>query len=139
MAELKTKKTNQSVDVFLRTVKDKQQQADSRVVLELFKKVTGEEPRMWGTSIVGFGDYRYQSERTGRGGDWFKMGFSPRKDKLVLYAMGFWSDKLLKKLGKYKMGGACLYIKRMDDVDKGALKTLLTDTLERIDAKAKEK
>lgn len=126
MAELKTKPTGASVEDFLQSVADPQQREDSFRVLKLMKEVTKTEPRMWGGSIVGFGDYHYKYP-SGCEGDWFLAGFSPRKGNLTLYLMSGFAgyDELLAKLGKYKTGKACLYIKRLEDVDLAALKKLV--------------
>lgn len=93
------------------------------------QEVTGAEPRLWGSSIVGFGDYHYKYE-SGREGDWFVTGFSPRKQNLTLYIMaGFDNyDQLLSRLGKYKTGKSCLYINKLDDVDLDVLKELVAQS-----------
>jgi len=127
MAELKTKLNNASVDKFLKGIKDEQTRADCFQIVEIMKKATKAEPKMWGTSIVGFGDYHYKYE-SGREGDWFVAGFSPRKQNLTLYAMGGFHKRedLLKKLGKHSLGKGCLYIKKLEDVDTKVLKDLVT-------------
>lgn len=127
MAELKTKKTNQLAEDFLKTVEPAEKQRDSFVLLEMFQKITGEKAAMWGTSIVGFGVYHYKSERSSQKGDWPLVGFSPRKQNLTLYIMQGNSDstELLKKLGKYKASVGCLYLKRLSDVDQTVLKSLI--------------
>jgi hypothetical protein len=127
MTELKTKRTAQSVDAFLRGLKDEQRQKDCRTVAALMKRVTGKKPEMWGPSIVGFGSYHYKGA-SGREGDWFLTGFSPRKQNLTLYLIsGFkGAEGLLKKLGKHsKSGGSCLYLKRLADVDLEVLRQLV--------------
>ena len=126
MAELKTKKNNASVKQFLDSIDDEQKRKDSLAVLEMMKKITGEKPKMWGTSIVGFGNYHYKYA-SGREGDWFVTGFSPRKQALTLYIMSGFSeyDALLKKLGKFKTGKACLYVKQLDDVHLATLRELI--------------
>lgn len=125
-AEVKTKVNSASVQGFLKTVKDEQKRKDSLEILKLMQQVTKEPPKMWGTSIVGFGNYHYKGA-SGREGDWLLTGFSPRKDNLTLYIMGGFDPHkaLLKKLGKYKTSVGCLYIKRLDDVDKKVLKVLI--------------
>ncbi len=126
MAELKTKKTNASVEEFLQSVADPKQREDAFKILKLMKEVTKAKPQMWGTSIVGFGSYHYKYP-SGCEGDWFAAGFSPRKGNLTLYLMaGFdgYAD-LLRKLGKHKTGKSCLYIKRLDDVDLATLRELV--------------
>lgn len=127
MAELKTKLTKQKATDFLKTVEPEQKREDGKVLLKMFEKATGEKPAMWGTSIVGFGTYHYESERSAQKGDWMITGFSPRKANLTLYVMqGIKKDDpLLKKLGKYKVGGGCLYINKLADVDQKVLLTLV--------------
>ncbi|MCZ6766699.1 MAG: DUF1801 domain-containing protein [bacterium] len=133
MSDLKTKKTNASVKEFLDSVKDEQQRKESFIVLDMMKKITGTRPTMWGTSIVGFGKYHYKYD-SGREGDWFQTGFSPRKQALTLYIMAGFSryDALLKKLGKFKTGKSCLYIKKLDDVDQRVLKELIKKSVDHI-------
>jgi Domain of unknown function (DU1801) len=130
MAELKTKPNKANVEKFLNTVKDGKKRADSFKILELMEKTTKEEPVMWGPSIVGFGKYHYKYE-SGREGDWFLTGFSPRKQNLTLYIMsGFKKyDELAKKLGKCKAGGSCVYINNLEDVDLKVLKLLITESV----------
>ncbi len=127
MAELKTKPTQASVLDFITSVAEEQQRKDSKVLLQLFKKVTKEKPKMWGTSIVGFGMYHYKSERSSQEGDWPLVGFSPRKQNLTLYLMpGFAGlEDLLKKLGKHKTSKACLYIKKLTDVNMDVLEKVV--------------
>ena len=130
MAELKTKQNDQSVDEFLQAIPDQRRRKDCYAVLELMKKVTSEEPKMWGDSIVGFGAYHYKYA-SGREGDWPVTGFSPRKQNLTLYiTTGFEEyDDLLNKLGKYKTGKACLYINKLEDVDLSVLQELVTKSV----------
>jgi hypothetical protein len=132
MAELKTKATTHSVADFLHTVEPEQKQKDSFVLLEMFEKITGEKPTMWGTSIVGFGKYHYKSERSAQEGDWFLVGFSPRKQNLTLYIMHGNQDsaELIGKLGKHKTGGGCLYITKLTDVDLDVLSQLIQKSFE---------
>lgn len=126
MAELKTKQNDQSVTDFLRAVPDERRRDDSFIILDLMKEITGQEPKMWGDSIIGFGNYHYKYA-TGREGDWFVTGFSPRKQNLTLYIMSGFDeyDELLKKLGKYKTGKACLYINKLADVEISVIKELI--------------
>jgi hypothetical protein len=130
MAELKTKQNDTSVEKFLNDVADDKKRNDCFTVLEIMKQVTKSEPKMWGSSIVGFGSYcyRYQS---GRELDWFLTGFSPRKQALTLYVMpGFKGHgELLKKLGKHKTGTGCLYIKRIEDIDLPTLRKLIQQSV----------
>jgi hypothetical protein len=130
MSDLKTKKNEASVEGFLKSVENKKRREDSFVVLDLMREVTGEEPAMWGTSIVGFGNYHYKYA-SGREGDWMKVGFSPRKQRMTLYIMdGFGSyESLLKDLGKYKIGKSCLYINKLEDVDQEVLKELVKQSV----------
>lgn len=127
MAELKTKATTQNPKDFLNTVEPEEKRHDSFTLLEIFQKVTGQKAVMWGTSIVGFGMYHYKSERSTQEGDWPLVGFSPRKQNLTLYIMHGNNDNqdLLKKLGKYKASGGCLYTNRLSDVDQTVLATLI--------------
>lgn len=123
-AELKTKQNDASVTKFLDCVADEQQRDDCFEILKMMKQITKEEPKMWGSSIVGFGSYRYVG-KSGRESDWMLIGFSPRKQSLTLYLMGGFDADLLKKLGKFKTGVGCLYIKTLDQVDKKVLKELV--------------
>jgi hypothetical protein len=129
-AELKTKVNAASVEGFLNSVEDEQKRADCFEILKIMTQVTKEKPKMWGASIVGFGTYHYKGA-SGREGDWMLTGFSPRKQNLTLYLMGGFDmhKDLLKKLGKYKTSVGCLYIKKLDDVDKKVLKQLVTQTV----------
>ena len=131
MAELKTKATNASVMDFLNTIKDTQRRQDCLTIVELMRKASRSEPKMWGSSIIGFGTRHYVYE-SGREGDMFLIGFSPRKQNLTLYIGGFeQDDPLLKKLGKYKTGGSCLYIIRLQDVDLLTLQKLIDRSAKR--------
>src|SRR2546430_11580670 len=138
MAENKTTPNDQDVEQFLKNVDDERKCKDSCTILELMKQVTGIEPRMWGSSIVGFGSYHYKYE-SGREGDMPFAGFSPRKQNLTLYNMGGFEryDDLLKKLGKHTTGKGCLYIKRLDDVDLPTLKSLIEESFKHVKQKAK--
>jgi len=126
MAELKTRPTIASVEKFLNGIADEQRRKDCFRVLEIMKAATKAEPEMWGTSIVGFGRHNYKYE-SGTKGEWFLTGFSPRKEALTLYLMGGSGrhPDLLKKLGKHKTGRACLYIKKLDDIDLPTLRQLI--------------
>lgn len=137
-AELKTKVNNASVEGFLNSVKDEQTREDCFEILKMMKQVTKEEPKMWGSSIVGFGSYHYKGA-SGREGDWMLTGFSPRKQNLSLYLMhGFDEQKdLLIKLGKHKTSMGCLYIKKLDDVDKKVLKELVAGSVKRMKQSSK--
>jgi hypothetical protein len=130
MAEIKTKKNEASVEAFLDGVANERRRQDAEVVLELMRQVTGEEPAMWGSSIVGFGRYHYRYE-SGREGDWFLTGFSPRKQSLTLYIMsGFRGyEGLLGRLGKHKTGKGCLYVNKLADVDLDVLRQLVEQSV----------
>jgi len=136
MAELKTKVTKASVDQFLQGIKDEKKREDCYQVLKIMKKVTKSEPKMWGLSIIGFGDHHYVYE-SGREGDWFVTGFSPRVQNLTLYMMGGFDRELLKKLGKYKTGKGCLYINKLADVDLKVLNELIATSVKQAKADAK--
>ena len=129
MAEPKTRPTNENVKDFLNRITDEQKRADSFAVLELMKEVTKCEPRMWGTSIVGFGTYSYEYA-SGKVADWPLAGFSPRKQNMTLYIMSSFAgrDELLRKLGKHSTGKVCLYFKRLSDVDMPTLKKLVQES-----------
>jgi hypothetical protein len=131
MAEPKTKPTTVSVVSFLNRVADTQRRADSFQLLEMMKEITGERPRMWGPSIVGFGQYHYVYA-SGHEGDCCITGFSPRKNALVLYFMGGLEKRfaaLLAKLGKFKSSKGCLYIKRLADVDVAVLRDMIRENV----------
>lgn len=131
MAELKTQKNDGDVIAFLNGVAHEKRRTDSFKVLELMKEVTGETPKMWGNSIIGFGQYHYKYA-SGREGDWFLTGFSPRKQSLTLYIMAGFDDydELMSRLGKYKTGKSCLYINKLEDVDQDVLRTLVKKSAE---------
>lgn len=133
MAELKTKATGESVETFLQGIEDEKKREDCYQILKIMKKATKAEPKMWGSSIIGFGDYHYKYE-SGRENDWFLTGFSPRKQNLTLYVLGGFSgqDELLKKLGKYKTGKGCLYINKLEDVNLKVLNELVTKSVQQI-------
>ena len=130
MAELKTKPNDQSVEAFLSQVEDERKRQDCYTILAIMRQVTESEAKMWGDSIVGFGSYHYRYA-SGREGDWFLTGFSPRKQNLTLYIMSGFSgyDSLLAGLGKYKTGKSCLYIKKIEDIDTETLKELVRQSV----------
>jgi hypothetical protein len=130
MAELKTKQTAASVEDFLNNVADEQRRKDCFRLVEIMKAAAKAEPAMWGTSIVGFGHYRYKYE-SGRELEWFLVGFAPRKQDLTLYIMGGLEryPALMKRLGKHKTGKSCLYIKKLEDVDLPTLKQLIKQSV----------
>lgn len=127
LAEIKIKPTSASVEDFIGAVADERKRNDSRVLLRMMEQAVKEAPKMWGVSIIGFGDKRYKSPTTGREVDWFLIGFSPRKAALTLY-LGLDVQKHadeLKKLGKHKAGVGCLYINKLEDVDLNVLEKLI--------------
>ena len=130
MAELKTKPTGASVKTFLKGVEPERRRRDADVVLHLMTRVTGEKPVMWGPSIVGFGAYRYTTG-SGHKGEFFRTGFSPRKQALTVYIMPGFEDypDLMKRLGKYKTSRSCLYINKLEDVDLTVLEDLVRQSL----------
>lgn len=130
MSENKTQKTNASVIDFLNSIPDEKKRQDCLTVFEIMRQVTGLEPKMWGASIVGFGDVHYKYA-SGREGDWFKVGFSPRKQNLTLYIMdGFPRyQSLLAELGKHKTGVSCLYINKLADVKLDVLREMIAQSI----------
>jgi len=135
MAELKTKPSDLSVEGFLNSIDDEARRRDALSLLDIMQQVTGTKPKMWGNSIVGFGKrhYRYAS---GREGDWFLVGFSPRKANLTLYLSyaDIQNEALRQKLGKHKTGKGCLYIKQLADVDLSILRELIGQSVKKLPA-----
>jgi hypothetical protein len=129
--EAKTQPTDQDPIAFLDRIEDPQRRADCHAVLEMMRKATGAPPVMWGAAIVGFGCYRYRYA-SGHSGEWPVIGFSPRKNDLTLYLMpGFETQgALMAKLGKHKTGKSCLYLKRLSDVDRPTLETLIANSVQ---------
>jgi hypothetical protein len=128
LVEIKTKETSASVNDFLNSIPDEQKRSDSFAIVEMMKNATGAEPKMWGSSLIGFGNLRYKSPATGREVDWFVIGFSPRKANISLYLtmdISRYAEKLTK-LGKHKTGKGCLYINKLADVDTSVLKSMIT-------------
>ena len=126
--EIKTKQTDSSVSDFIQKISDEQKRKDSLVILKMMEKATKNKPKMWGSSMIGFGNFRYKSPNTNREVDWFKIGFSPRKANLSLH-LGLDVQKhadALKKLGKHKTGVGCIYINKLDDVDVEVLDKMIT-------------
>jgi len=138
MAELKTKKYNNSIEEFLSNIEKVQKRKDSFKIFEMMKEVTGEEPKMWGDSIIGFGDFHYKY-KTGREGDWFKIGFSPRKQNIVLYTMNYFKDldEILSRIGKFKKGKSCFYINKLSDVNPDVLKEFIKQSYDKMSEKDK--
>ncbi|MCU0409462.1 MAG: DUF1801 domain-containing protein [Bacteroidales bacterium] len=132
MAELKTKQTEQDVIEFINSFADTEQKKnDSFELINLMKDLTGCEPKMWGPSIIGFGSYHYKSERSSQEGDWPLIGFSPRKAAISLYVYtgAKEHEHLLEGLGKFKMGKACIYVKKLSDIDQVVLRKLAVNTI----------
>lgn len=138
MAEIKTKQTNADVKEFINSFSNtEQKRKDSFELIKLMQKITGYEPKMWGPSIIGFGSYHYKSERSRQEGEWPLVGFSPRKAAISLYVYtGNTQHKhLLKNLGKYKMGKACIYIKTLSDIDQNELTNLIKVSIDFLQSK----
>ena len=138
MAGIKTKQTNADVHEFITSFADTEQKRnDSFELLKLMQEVTGCEPKMWGPSIIGFGSFHYKSERSRQEGDWPLVGFSPRKAAISLYVYtgSAQHEHLLKNLGKFKMGKACIYIKKLSDIDQIELKNLMVETIHFLESK----
>jgi hypothetical protein len=127
MAELKTKVTKESVRAFIDAVPEDGKRDDAKRLLKIFRVATGMKPKLWGTSIVGYGQYHYESTRSAQKGDWPLTGFSPRKQNLTVYIMPGFTEygDLMKKLGKYTTSKSCLYIKRLSDIDEAVLTKLI--------------
>ncbi len=126
MAVNKTQKTRASVSEFVKSIENPKMRADAKKVGSMMRRVTGKRAKMWGSSIVGYGTYHYKYD-SGREGDFMLTGYSPRKQALTVYIMPGFSKfgPLMKRLGKYKTGKSCLYIKRLDDVDEKVLEQLI--------------
>ena len=131
MKQNKTQRTDNSVSLFLDQIEPEQKRKDSHALVALMSKITAEEPKLWGTSIIGFGDYHYKY-KSGREGDWFLTGFSPRKNALTVYLMCDLSHEGLDfdGLGKYKLSKGCLYFKKIEDVDLNVLTQIIKDSIE---------
>lgn len=127
LVEIKTKETTASVTGFLETIADAQKRKDSEIILKMMEKATKEKPKMWGASMIGFGNKRYKSPATGREVDWFKIGFAPRKANLSLHLTLDIKQhaEALAKLGKHKTGAGCLYINKLEDVDIKVLEQII--------------
>ena len=133
LAVIKTRETSANVEDYLNKVQPEQKKKDSLIILEMMKKATGEKPKLWGSSIIGFGNKRYKSPATGREVDWFLIGLAPRKANISLYLtinVKKHSDAL-KKLGKHKAGVGCLYINKLDDIDIKVLKSMIDASLKK--------
>jgi len=132
-AEIKTSQNAASVEDFINSVQDEQKRKDSFEILKMMQKITGEKPKMWGSSLIGFGKKTFKSPTSGREVDWFLLGFSPRKANLSLYMGLNIQDHAaeLKKLGKHKTGVGCLYINKLDDIDVKVLKEMMVESFSR--------
>jgi hypothetical protein len=127
IAENKTRPTSSSVGGFINSINDEQKSKDSHVILKLMEKAMKEKPKMWGSSMIGFGNVRYKSPATGREVDWFKIGFSPRKANLSIHLIDIKRHAdALHKLGRHKTGVGCLYINKLEDVDINVLEEIIT-------------
>lgn len=131
-AEIKTKETEASVEDFINAVESEQKRSDSYFIMEMMKKASGAEAKMWGSSIIGFGNKRYVSPTSGREVDWMIIGFSPRKANLTIYLLDMKEHAdALQKLGKHKIGGGCLYINKLADVDLKVLEGMIKKAVQR--------
>ena len=130
---LKTKETNENVLAFLNSIANEQQKNDAFQLLDMMRAVSGLEAKMWGASMIGFGKYSYKT-KAGKVGEWFLIGFSPRKNNISLHLMFGLEDEmeLLKNLGKHTMGKGCLYLKRLSDIDKTILKEIMKNTYQQM-------
>lgn len=138
MAELKTKQNSANVSEFINLFADSEQKRkDSFELLKLMQDFSGYEPKMWGPSIIGFGSYHYKSEKSRQEGDWPLIGFSPRKTAISLYIYTGAKEQeyLLKDLGKFKMGKACIYVKKISDINQDVLKKLMKETIDYLQTK----
>lgn len=134
MAELKTKATSESVSAFINKIPEEQLRKDCEYLVELMEATTHAPAKMWGHAIVGFGDYRYYYS-TGRAGDWFMMGFSPRKTNISLYILGCEAaekESILSRFGKHKSGKGCIYVKKLSDINLDVLKELCEASYQRL-------
>jgi hypothetical protein len=133
----KTTETGKSVSAFVKAIPDRQRQGDCLGIIKIMEQASGEEAKMWGPAIIGFGTYHYKYE-SGHEGDAPLVGFSPRKNEFALYLANFEGrEEMLKKLGKHKSAKACVYIKGLADVDEGVLKKMITATVKYYKAKYK--
>ena len=140
MAEIKTKQTDQNVEAFINAFADtEQKREDGFELLQIMKDFTGFEPKMWGASIIGFGQYHYKSEKSRQEGDWPLVGFSPRKSAISLYVYSNvpGQEELLKELGKFKMGKGCIYVKKLADINVETLQKMMLLTITFLKSKYK--
>ena len=136
MAKNKTIPNNNDVAIFLNNIIDEQKRKDAFELLNIMKEITNEEPKMWGTSIVGFGEYHYRYE-SGREGDMFLSGFSPRKQNITIYIVSGLEryDAILQRIGRHKIGKSCFYVKKLNDIDNKLLAEMIIDSVSRIKQK----
>jgi len=136
MSELKTRENDASVETFIQSVEDELRRADCRTLVSMLERVTGKTPRMWGKNMVGFGSYHYVY-KSGREGDWFVIGFSPRKQDLTVYIMPGFDDYAaqLGKLGKHRTGKSCLYLKKLQDIDLRVLEDIARSSVDKMHAR----
>ena len=132
LADVKTKVNDASVEAFLEAIPDEAQRADTIALVEMLRAASKEKPKMWGANIIGFGSYHYRG-KSGREGEWYVSGVSPRKGTLTLYMLGGWDhdQALLAKLGTHSLGMGCLYLRNLKGIDRGALKRLIAASLKR--------
>lgn len=138
MAELKTKQNEADINEFVNSFADtEEKRKDSFELIKLMRDFTGYEPKMWGASIIGFGSYHYKSERSSQEGDWPLIGFSPRKAAISLYVYTGASEHehLLEGLGRFKMGKACIYIRKLSDINQDSLRQLMRATIDFLQSK----
>jgi len=138
MAELKTKQNNADINEFVNSFADtEEKRKDSFELIKLMREFTGHEPKMWGSSIIGFGSYHYKSERSRQEGDWPLIGFSPRKAAISLYVYtgAKEHEHLLEGLGKFKMGKACIYIRKLSDINQDVLRKVMKATIDFLQSK----
>ena len=130
LVQIKTKETEASAEDFIKKIPDEQKRKDCMAIVNMMEKATKSPPKLWGSSIIGFGNLRYKSPRTGREVDWFTIGFSPRKANITIYLMNTAAHAAaLKKLGKHKTSGGCLYINKMEDVDTKILQEVINSAV----------
>lgn len=129
LVEIKTKQTIESVDNFIEQLSNEQQRKDSQLIVKMMEKAMKQKPKMWGNSMIGFGNVRYKSPTTGREVDWFKIGFSPRKANISLHLIELKKHAdALTKLGKHKTGVGCLYINKLEDIDIKVLEKMINES-----------
>ena len=130
LAQIKTKETEASAEDFIKKIPDEQKRKDCHAIIKMMEKATKSPPKLWGSSIIGFGNLRYKSPNTGREVDWFVIGFSPRKANITLYLMNIAAHAAaLKKLGMHKASGGCLYINKLEDVDGKVLQEMINSAV----------